>query len=80
MRADVGGFSMNKMNDAKALFAGASSLFKGIQHRNDPQAPDGLANENFVEGWEEAKDVRSFMGCRSVVFLSSIPLSSRSWE
>lgn len=67
---DAGGFSMNKVNDAKALFAGASSLFKGLQHRKDPQQPDGLANENFVEGWEEAKDVRSFMGCRSVSAIS----------
>lgn len=59
-----GGFNKNKINDAKQLFAGASSLFKGLQHRNDPKQADGLANENFVEGWEEAKDVRSFMGCR----------------
>jgi len=59
-----GGFSMEKINDAKQLFATAQSLFNGFAHRSD-QTPEGLGKENFVEDWDsEGRDVWMFSGCR----------------
>jgi metacaspase-1 len=54
-----GGFSMQKINDAKHLVAGAKSIIGGFTSRR--QEP-GLGKEQFVEGWEESKDVWSFAG------------------
>ena len=59
-----GGFSMNKVQDAKVLMGGATSFFKGLQHRNEPTNEDGLGEEHFVEDWRnERKDVWMFSGC-----------------
>jgi len=59
-----GGFSMEKINDAKQLIAGAQSFFHGFAHRNDPVS-EGLGKEQFVESWDsEGKDVWMFSGCR----------------
>lgn len=56
---------MNSAAEAKRLFAGASSFFKGITHRNDPAPPDGLQAEQFAEDWSrEGKTVFMFSGCR----------------
>ncbi|KAH8704996.1 peptidase C14, caspase domain-containing protein [Talaromyces proteolyticus] len=58
-----GGFSVDKMNDAKVLLGGAKSFFHNLHH---PQTADesGLADENFVEDWRnEGKDVWMFSGC-----------------
>jgi len=60
-----GGFSMDKVSEAKQLLAGAKTLFAAFQHRKDVEDPSGIQQENFVEDWKnEKKDVRSFMGCR----------------
>ena len=59
-----GGFSASKINDAKALLAGAQSFFHGLKHRGEPQE-EGLGEEHFVEDWaHEGKSVFMFSGCR----------------
>ncbi|TKA80510.1 hypothetical protein B0A49_00332 [Cryomyces minteri] len=60
-----GGFTMNKVNDAKMLLGGARSFFAGLQHRDaGPTNEDGLGEEKFVEDWKgEHKDVWMFSGC-----------------
>jgi len=59
-----GGFSMEKVNDAKQLLAGAHSFFHGLTHRHE-STPEGLGEEHFVEDWQsEGKDVWMFSGCR----------------
>ena len=73
-----GGFSMNKVAEAKQLLAGATSLFHSFQHRGEPQE-EGLGQEHFVEGWEESKDVWMFSGCKCVV-IPSLYLISRGWS
>ncbi|KAL9075018.1 MAG: hypothetical protein Q9161_001949 [Pseudevernia consocians] len=59
-----GGFSANKINDAKALFAGAQSFFSGLKHRGEHHE-EGLEEEHFQEDWvHEGKSVFMFSGCR----------------
>ncbi|MCJ1400792.1 hypothetical protein MMC11_004000 [Xylographa trunciseda] len=59
-----GGFSMNKVNDAKQLLAGAQSFFQGLKHRGEPQE-EGLGEEHFVEDWkDEHKRVFMYSGCK----------------
>lgn len=59
-----GGFSASKINDAKALYAGAQSFFSGLKHRGEHQE-EGLGEEHFVEDWaHEGKSVFMFSGCR----------------
>jgi len=59
-----GGFSMQKVNDAKQLIAGAQSFLHGFAHRSEPTR-EGLGEENFVEDWnKEGRDVWMFSGCR----------------
>lgn len=59
-----GGFSMTKVNNAKMLLGGATDFFKSLHHRQDAADAEGLAEENFVEGWAaEGKDVWMFSGC-----------------
>ena len=59
-----GGFSANKVNDAKQLFAGAQSFFQGLKYRGEAQE-EGLGEEYFQEDWRsEGKSVFMFSGCR----------------
>ncbi|ORY63353.1 peptidase C14, caspase domain-containing protein [Pseudomassariella vexata] len=60
-----GGFSIEKLDDAKMLLGGATDFFNGLHHRrNQEVGEDGLALENFEEHWEtEGKDVWMFSGC-----------------
>ena len=59
-----GGFTADKVGDAKQLFAGASSFFSGLKHRGEQQ-PEGLGEEHFQEDWRnEGKAVFMFSGCR----------------
>ena len=55
---------MQKVNDAKVLYAGAQSFFKSLQHRGEPQE-EGLGEEHFVEDWKaEQKQVFMYSGCK----------------
>lgn len=59
-----GGFTMDKMPQAKELFAQASSLFKSFQRGGESQE-EGVGEEHFVEDWKsERKFVTMFSGCR----------------
>lgn len=61
-----GGWSRDKVADAKMLLGGATDFFNGLHHlRDDGGDDDDLAPENFREHWElEGKDVWMFSGCR----------------
>ncbi|KAI4201122.1 MAG: hypothetical protein LQ350_003436 [Teloschistes chrysophthalmus] len=61
-----GGFSANKIGEAKQLFAGAQSFFQGLKHRGEGTADEeGLDEEKFMEDWvHEGKSVFMFSGCR----------------
>jgi metacaspase-1 len=59
-----GGFSLNKIADAKMLLGGATDFFNSLHHKREDVDQEGLAAENFAEGWErEGKDVWMFSGC-----------------
>ena len=59
-----GGFTYDKVNDAKQLLAGAQSFFQGLKHRGEHQE-EGLGEEKFQEDWKnEGKSVFMFSGCR----------------
>ena len=59
-----GGFSYDKVNDAKQLFGGAQSFFQSLKHRGEQQE-EGLGEEKFQEDWvHEGKSVFMFSGCR----------------
>ena len=61
-----GGFTMDKMQDAKMLLGGATDFFHSLHHKREAEADsEGLASENFKENWsDEGKDVWMFSGCR----------------
>ncbi|KAL8685608.1 MAG: hypothetical protein Q9218_007654 [Villophora microphyllina] len=61
-----GGFTANKIGEAKQLFAGAQSFFQGLKHRGEGTADEeGLDEEKFMEDWvHEGKSVFMFSGCR----------------
>ncbi|KAK5399990.1 hypothetical protein LTR06_011356 [Exophiala xenobiotica] len=45
-----GGFTMDKLAQAKELFAGVNTFFKQLQHSDEPQE-EGVGEEHFVEDW-----------------------------
>lgn len=60
-----GGFSRDKIADAKMLLGGATDFFNGLHHARNEADEEGLAAENFAEDWDkEGKDVWMFSGCR----------------
>ncbi|KAJ9615484.1 hypothetical protein H2200_001559 [Cladophialophora chaetospira] len=59
-----GGFTMDKLPQAKELLAGAATFFKQLQHSGEPEE-EGVGEEHFVEDWKsEHKFVTMFSGCR----------------
>lgn len=59
-----GGFSIQKIQDAKQLYAGATSFFRGLEHMGEHHEA-GLAEEEFQEDWDrEGKMVTMFSGCK----------------
>ncbi|KAI9851905.1 MAG: hypothetical protein M1824_002444 [Vezdaea acicularis] len=62
-----GGFTIDKVSDAKMLLGGATSFFHGLTNRPSSAGPvdeQGLGEETFVEDWKgEGKDVWMFSGC-----------------
>lgn len=60
-----GGWSREKVADAKMLLGGATDFFNGLHHLREGADDDGLAPENFSAHWElEGKDVWMFSGCQ----------------
>lgn len=60
-----GGFSRDKIADAKMLLGGATDFFNGLHHARNEADDEGLAAEEFEEDWDkEGKDVWMFSGCR----------------
>ena len=82
-----GGFSYDKVNDAKQLYAGAQSFFQSLKHRNEAQGQgeEGLGEEHFMEDWKhEGKSVFMFSGCRddqtsADATISGSPSGAMSW-
>lgn len=61
-----GGFSANKVNDARALMGGAKRFFDNLTRKpaTENLNEHGLGEEHFVEDWRnEGKDVWMFSGC-----------------
>lgn len=67
MKLFQGGFTSNKVADAKMLLGGAQDFWKGLHHRSASSTPaneDGLGEDYFVEDWKnEGKDAWMFSGC-----------------
>lgn len=59
-----GGFTMSDMREAQALYAGASSFFKGLQHMNDDAGPEGLGEAQGDYQGEGGHRVIMYSGCR----------------
>jgi hypothetical protein len=60
-----GGFTIEKVKDAKMLLGGATDFFNSLHHRRSSEVDgQGLESEHFSEHWEnENKDVWMFSGC-----------------
>lgn len=62
-----GGFTFDKIGEARELFAGATDFFRGLKHMAEQgEEQSGLVDdEPFVEEWgKESKFVTMFSGCR----------------
>ncbi|CAK4033488.1 Hypothetical predicted protein [Lecanosticta acicola] len=61
-----GGFTIDKVSEAKQLFAGAQDFFKGIMHRPPETDQYGLSQEDFAQQYdrEQPKQVIMYSGCR----------------
>lgn len=59
-----GGLTYDKLGEAKQLYAGATSFFRGLKHMGEPHK-EGLDEEHFEEDWKaEHKWATMFSGCR----------------
>lgn len=61
-----GGFSMDRLDDARSLVAEAATFFHSLHHQSnqEPACEDALVDEGFHEGWRnEGKDAWMFSGC-----------------
>lgn len=61
-----GGFTINKVQEAQRLYAGARTFFHSLRHADEQQQQGpGLGEEYFVEDWsQEHKRVTMFSGCK----------------
>lgn len=60
-----GGFSVQKVQEARELIAGATSFFNSLKHRTGPVDEEGVGEEHFVEDWKsEHKRVIMYSGCK----------------
>lgn len=61
-----GGFTFDKLGEARELFAGATDFFRGLKHMGEQHEEEsGLEEDQFVEDWaKEHKWVTMFSGCR----------------
>lgn len=59
-----GGFSMDRLDDARSFVAEASTFFHSLHNRPSQADEQGLVDEGFHEDWRsEAKDAWMFSGC-----------------
>jgi hypothetical protein len=61
-----GGFSMDRMDDARSLVAEATTFFHSLHNQRSQEevGEDGLVDEGFHEDWRnEGKDAWMFSGC-----------------
>jgi len=61
-----GGFTFDKLGEARQLFSGATDFFRGLKHMGEQrEEEEGLQEDTFVEDWgKEHKWVTMFSGCR----------------
>nr|POF04585.1 metacaspase-1 [Quercus suber] len=61
-----GGFTMDKVGEAKELLAGATSFFRSLTHEQEQTDEYGLGEQDFAEEYrgEAAKQVWMYSGCR----------------
>ncbi|KAL1297928.1 hypothetical protein AAFC00_006441 [Neodothiora populina] len=60
-----GGFSFNKLAEAKDLYAGATNFFRGLKHMGGHDEAPGLDQSGFASEYgAENKMVTMFSGCR----------------
>ena len=59
-----GGFSFQKIDEAKQLYAGAHDFFSGLKQLGQQQ-PQGLGEDEYAQDWaREQKAVFMFSGCK----------------
>lgn len=75
-----GGWSRDKVSDAKMLLGGATDFFNSLHHMHEGQTDEeGLAAENFKEHWEtEGKDVWMFSGCADMQTSADATISGKA--
>ncbi|EME49706.1 hypothetical protein DOTSEDRAFT_164323 [Dothistroma septosporum NZE10] len=61
-----GGFTVDKVGEARQLFAGAQSFFKGLMHEQAETDQYGLSQEDFAQEYqrEQPKQVWMYSGCK----------------
>jgi hypothetical protein len=60
----VGGFSFDKLAEAKDLYAGATSFFRSFKHMGEDQPPELGEDDDYSAYAREHKMVTMFSGCR----------------
>lgn len=73
-----GGFSFQKVGEARQLLAGASSFFHGLKHMGE-QEEEGLGEGEFAGEWgSENKMVTMFSGCKDEQTSADAKIQGRS--
>lgn len=79
-----GGFTYDKIGEARHLLAGATDFFRGLKHQGEQQE-EGLQEDQFAEDWSrEGKSVFMFSGCRddqtsADAFIGGRHVGAMSW-
>ncbi|CAN8105934.1 unnamed protein product [Discula destructiva] len=60
----TGGFSFNKLAQAKDLHAGVTSFFRSFKHRGESEPPGLGQDRDYAAYAQEHKMVTMFSGCR----------------
>ena len=83
-----GGLRFDNIDQAKQLYAGATSFFRGLTHEGSGggEGEDGLQQEDFDEDWShEGKSVFMFSGCKDEqtsadAFIAGKHVGAMSWS
>ncbi|KXT01407.1 hypothetical protein AC579_279 [Pseudocercospora musae] len=61
-----GGFTFDKVDEARQLFAGATSFFRGLTHQQEETDQYGLGTQDFAQEYagEQQKQIWMYSGCR----------------